>query len=234
MPRREYDDRLALLRGDVGAMADLVVDRYETAVDVLESGDAMAAQEVIDGDGELNDWYLDIEADCIELIGQYEALAGDLRCIASSFKIVTDLERIGDLATNLAAYGRSSDGSLGETIPITSIASTAGEMVEDAMEAYTKQNAELAREVVDRDDELDEACRAASEAVVRELVAASQSAEPAALGVTPPEDDDIDDRTESVTRALLTIRDLERVGDHAVNICARTVYMLENDTELIY
>ena len=212
-------------------MADLVVDRYEIAVEVLESGEPQAANRVIDGDNELNDWYLDIEANCMELIGRHEPLAGDLRCIASSFKIVTDLERISDLATNLAAYGRESNGSLGETIPITSIAATAGGMVEDAMEAYTKQDADLARAVVARDDELDTACRRASEAVVRELVAASRSESPEALSA---DRSDIDDRIEHVMRAQLTLRDLERVGDHAVNICARTVYMLENDTGLIY
>ncbi|MFT4946881.1 MAG: phosphate transport system protein [Natronomonas sp.] len=229
MARQKYHDRLARLRGNVGAMADLVVERYRLSVDVLESGDSRTAERVIDGDDELNAWYLDIEGDCVELIGQYEALASDLRCIASSFKIVTDLERIGDLSTNLAAYGQESNGSLPERIPITSIASTAGEMVEDAMEAYTKQNADLARAVVERDDELDDACRRASEKIVRELVAASRTA-----GKPATSADNIDDRIESVTRALLTIRDLERVGDHAVNICARTVYMLENDTELIY
>ena len=225
MVKREYHDRLARLRGDVGAMADLVADRYGAAVSVLDSGDAQVATRVIDGDEELNEWYLDIERDCVELIGRHEPLAGDLRCIVASFKIVTDLERVGDFATNLAAYGRDSGGAVEETIPVGEIATTAGEMLEEAMTAYTRQDAELARTVVNDDDDLDDACRAASEAVVRELVATSRATETS---------DTVDKRIEGVTRALLTIRDIERVGDHAVNIAARTVYMLETDTELIY
>jgi phosphate transport system protein len=76
--------------------------------------------------------------------------------------------------------------------------------------------------VAGRDDDLDRRCRRASEDVVRELVRARV------------EDIGLEPMVEDASQALLTIRDTERVGDHAVNICARTLYMIESDEELIY
>ena len=220
MPRANYQDELETLRAEVGAMADLSLDRYRDGVEVLLSGDCRQAELVIDGDDQLNEWYLDIERECIDLIALQQPLAGDLRFVASSFKIVTDLERIGDLASNLAVYGCELNGTF--EIDVEPIARLAGAMVEDAMAAYTKSDADAARSVAQRDEQLDRQCKRASEAVVREILTDS---------VGP---DSIDRRLQRVSKLLLTIRDIERVGDHAVNICARTLYMLENDDDLIY
>ncbi|MFW6435351.1 MAG: phosphate signaling complex protein PhoU [Halovenus sp.] len=220
MPRTSYQDELAKLRGEVGAMADLSLDRYWEAVEVLQTGDSEQARQIIDSDGELNEWYLDIERECIDLIALQQPLASDLRFIASSFKIVTDLERIGDLACNLAEYGRELDGSIG--IDVEPIARLAGEMVEEAMAAYTRHDAETARSVAARDEQLDDHCKRASETIVRQLMTGGVGAEPT------------DQRLQRVSRLLVTIRDIERVGDHAVNISARTHYMIENDDDLIY
>jgi len=220
MPRTSYQDELATLRGEVGAMADLSLDRYWEAVEVLQTGDPEQARRIIDSDGELNEWYLDIERECIDLIALQQPLASDLRFVASSFKIVTDLERIGDQACNLAEYGRELDGSI--EIDVEPIARLAGEMVEDAMAAYTRHDAETARSVAARDEQLDEQCKRASETIVRQLMTGAVGAEP------------IEQRLQRVSRLLVTIRDIERVGDHAVNISARTQYMIENDDDLIY
>ena len=222
MARTSYREQLTNLRADVAAMAELVGERYDEAIAVLQSGDEQEARRIIQGDEDLNDWYLDIESDCIDLLALQQPVASDLRFIASSFKIATDLERIGDLATNLAEYGRESGGDLQETIDVEPIATPAGEMLADGMAGYQRDDPEAARAVAARDDELDERCREASEAIVRTLLTATSK------GV------DTDQRVENASRALLTIRDLERVGDHAVNICARTVYMTDNDDELIY
>ncbi len=222
MARTSYQERLEDLRGNVGAMADRALDRYDQSVTVLETGDAELARRIIEGDRELNEWYLDIESECVELIALQQPVASDLRFIASSFKITTDLERIGDLATNLAAYGREAAGELLETVDVAPLATEAGEMARDAMEAYTTDDAAQARDTAARDDQLDDQCRQASERVVRSLLTVD----------TRPFD--IESTLEDVSRALLAVRDIERVGDHAVNICARTLYMVENDEALIY
>jgi len=222
MPRNSYRDRLAELRGEVAAIADLTLERYHSAIGVLGSGAEREAAFVIENDADVNEWYLDIEDKCIELIALQQPVASDLRFITSSFKIVTDLERIGDLATNLAVYGRESDGELFAAVDVGPIAADAGEMVADAMDAYAGNDADAAREIAARDSELDQRCKQASERIVRELIVAHNTT------------DDIESTLEDVSRALLTVRDLERVGDHAVNICARTLYMVEHDDSLIY
>jgi phosphate transport system protein len=219
MARQSYQELLQRLRGQVGALGDRVLDQYRTATEVLQTGDPAAAETVAATDETVNDWYLDIESDCVELLALEQPVAGDLRLVASSFKIVTDLERVGDLATNLATYGRESGGDLG-TLEVGQIAALAGEMVEGAMDAYLTEDADAAREVAGQDDLLDRRCREVSSALVRELLHAD--------GVA------IDRQPEAATRALLTIRDIERVGDHAVNVCARTVYMIDHDADLLY
>lgn len=221
MTRTSYRERLQTLRGEVGAMADTVLDRYRDAVGVIQTGDQRAAQTIIDGDEMINEWYLDIEDDCVELLALQQPVAGDLRFVASTFKIATDLERIGDLTVNLAEYGREAGGEP-QIIDLEPLADEAGQMVETAMDAYTTDDAELARETVGRDDALDQHCREASEDVFVELIASD------------PTESDLEESLTEASRSLLTVRDIERIGDHAVNICARTVYMIEHDDELLY
>lgn len=234
MTREHYQARLAALQSDINAMAETTLSRYETALEVLESGDAGAASRVIEGDADINDRYLDLEGDCVELIALQQPVAGDLRFIASSFKILTDLERIGDLATNLARYGRENGGGF-DSFDIRPIGRAAGEMVADAMDAYERGDSEAARAVAGRDNDLDARCRGASESVVRELLSMSAAE---SIDRNPRTNGSGEAAVEAAltntSRALLTIRDIERVGDHAVNICARTVYMVENDDDLIY
>ena len=221
MTRTSYQEQLQSLRGDLGAMADTVLDQYDDAVSVLETRDRRQSKRIREEDERINEWYLDIEADCVELLALQQPVAGDLRFIASTFKIATDLERIGDLAVNLAEYGCEAGGDPG-AVELVPIARAAGEMVEAAMDAYATDDVDAARQVAGLDDNLDRQCREASEEVVIGLLASD------------PDEAGVEQRLEDVSRALLTIRDVERVGDHAVNICARTVYMVEHDDELLY
>ena len=232
MPRENYQERLEQLRGDVVAMGDLVLDRYETALRAAETGDDDLAAEVIDGDHEINARYLELEEECTELLALQQPVAGDLRLVTASFKIITDLERVGDLATNIAEYG-GDDGGIHPAVDFRELGDAAGEMVADAVAAYEASDAEACREIDARDDDLDERCRRASEAVVRSLLEADR-ARTEADGTEEPDPDRLADTLDEISHALLAIRDLERVGDHGVNIAARTLYMIESDDELIY
>ena len=232
MPRENYQERLEQLRSDVVAMGDLVLDRYETALRAAETGDDDLAAEVIDGDHEINARYLELEEECTELLALQQPVAGDLRLVTASFKIITDLERVGDLATNIAEYG-GDDGGIHPAVDFRDLGDAAGEMVADAVAAYEASDAEACREIDARDDDLDERCRRASEAVVRSLLEADR-ARTEADGTEEPDPDRLADTLDEISHALLAIRDLERVGDHGVNIAARTLYMIESDDELIY
>ena len=104
MPRESYQEQLDALREDVLYMSEIVLERLRMGLDALERKDEDLAWGVIDGDDEVNGLYLDLERDCIDLLALQQPVAGDLRFIAASFKIITDLERVGDLATNLGEY----------------------------------------------------------------------------------------------------------------------------------
>ena len=232
MPRENYQRRLDELRVSVVDMGDLVLERYDAAIEAAETGDDDLSREVIEGDYEVNERYLAVEDDCTELLALQQPVAGDLRLVTASFKISTDLERVADLATNLAGYG-GQGGGLHPAVDFRELADVAGEMVADAVAAYEAGDAEASRAVAARDDDLDERCRIASEAVVRDLLEADR-AQAARNGTAEREPELLADAIDDVSRALLAIRDLERVGDHAVNIAARALYMAENDDELIY
>jgi phosphate transport system protein len=222
MPRESYQDQLESLREDVLYMSEIVLERLRMGLDALARKDERLAHEVIEGDDEINRMYLDLERSCIDLFALQQPVAGDLRFIASSFKIITDLERVADLATNLGGYTLQAERDLFPDVDIQGIGSFTRTMVESAMDAYADNDADACYTISERDDELDSLCERASETVVRDLIEAELDAE------------DTDQLMADVSRLLLTIRDLERVGDHAVNISARTLYMVENDDELIY
>ena len=223
MARQEFQDQLVDLRENVLYMSELVSDRLRMGLSALERKDRDLAMEVIEGDDEINRLYLDLEADCIDLLALQQPVAGDLRFVASSFKIITDLERIADLATNLGTYPLDAERDVFPDVDVQAIGDTTLSMVEDAMDAYDEQDSDACFDIADRDNELDHMCERASEIVVRDLIETEIA-----------DGEDIEPMMADVSRLLLTIRDLERVGDHAVNIAARTLYMAENSDELIY
>jgi len=224
MSRESYREELSALREAVVALSETVVDRLELALSSLATGDDEAARRVVDGDSEINDRYLELEGNCIDLFALQQPVAGDLRFVAASFKILTDLERIADLATNLAEYALDTPRSTVPDVDVQALGESVVEMVEMAINAYAEADAEACFAIDEYDDSVDQRCADASDAIVRDLIEREATAT----------DSTIEDLLADVSRLLLTIRDLERVGDHAVNIAARTLYMVENDDELIY
>jgi phosphate transport system protein len=223
MARESYQEKLDQLQEDVLYMSEIVIDRLRKGLDALSRKDEDLAWEVIDGDEEINEMYLELEQDCIDLLALQQPVASDLRFIAASFKIITDLERIADLATNLGDYTLQADRDVFPEVDAQSIGQFTIGMIEDAMNAYADEDPEACRQVAARDDELDGKCEEASQIVVRDLIETELD-----------EGTDVGTVLTDVSRLLLTIRDLERVGDHAVNISARTLYMVESNDELIY
>jgi phosphate transport system protein len=223
MPRAEYQSRLESLREDVLYMSELVAERLRMGLDALEQKDEELAREVIEGDAEVNEMYLELEGECIDLVALQQPVASDLRLVASSFKIITDLERIADLATNLGGYTLDAEQDVFPDVDVQRIGEETLEMLDLAMSAYERQDTDACFEVADRDEDVDDLCSAASEVVVRDLIESELD-----------DNADVETTMQEVSRLLLTIRDLERVGDHAVNIAARTLYMVENDDSLLY
>jgi len=220
MSRSDYRERLAWLNTEVVLLAELVVDRYTEALTAAASGDRWLADEIVEGDTEVNERYLELERQCTDLIALQQPVASDLRLVTASFKIITDLERVGDLATNLADRTRAGHEGIHPAVDVESLGGDAGAMVSAAVDAYEAADPDACRAVAERDDELDAACDRATQRLMRSLLSGT----------------DVDRETAraAASRGLLTVRDIERVGDHAVNIAARAVYMVDGDDELLY
>ncbi|AGB16697.1 phosphate transport system regulatory protein PhoU [Halovivax ruber XH-70] len=223
MARDSYQEQLEGLREDVCYMGEVVMERLRMGLDALDRKDEDLAREVIEGDYEVNQMYLELEQQCIDLLALQQPVASDLRFIAASFKIITDLERIADLAVNLGEYTLDATRDLFPDVDIQEMGVVTLDMVDDAVQAYDREDIDACRELATRDDDVDHFAERASEIVVRDLI--ERELEDAS---------EVESLLQDVSRLLLTIRDLERVGDHAVNIAARTLYMVENDDELIY
>ena len=221
MSRDTFEAELDALRGAVCALGGDVTDRLERAVRAYERRDPAMGRAVAEADGEINERYLALERECIDLLALQQPVASDLRVVAASFKILTDLERVGDLAANLGGYVDAMAGETVPSVPITDIGEMALAQLDAALDAYEHSDPDGCRDVAAADTDLDERCGAATNDLVRSLVNRSP-------------DDDVAATLADTKRYLLTVRDLERAGDHAVNIAARTLYMIESDAALIY
>jgi len=222
MSRENYRDKLDGLYEDVLYLGELVEGQLRDALDALVDRDEGLARRVIERDDEVDDLFLALESDCVDLLALQQPVAGDLRLIVASFKILTDLERVGDLAVNLAEYATGAEYTVAPDVDVQRIGETVLENLAAATDAYAAEDPEACFDVAAADDEIDAMCEAASETVVRSLVARE--------GTDGPE---IDTLLSEVSRLLLTLRDLERVGDHAVNVAGRTLFAAENDDTLL-
>jgi len=225
VPRDTYQAALDDLRGDVVEMGDLVLARLDGALAALTEGDEAAAKAVVDGDDDVNDRYLALESDCLDLFALQQPVAGDLRFVAASFKVLTDIERVGDLAVNLATYALDVDEDRASDVDLGGIGAAARDLFADALDAYADGDADACYRIAERDEEVDALCKRAGERLVRDLV------ERRAGGDSPW---DVEAVLDDVSGLLLSVRDLERVADHGVNVAARTLYDVESDPELVY
>ena len=226
MARSRYDERFTTLRTDVVLLAETVIERYEDAIEAMAAGRTRRADQIIRQDDGINRRYLELEQECTTLIARRQPVAGELRLVTASFKILTDLERIADLAVNLAGRTEYGTTEIHDAIDIQSLGMMAAEMVKTAVDAYETETSDTCWAVADGDDKLDADCETATKQLIRELIAkrADNDHDEKELAAT----------VDQTTRALLTVRDVERVGDHAVNIAARALYMIDSDDELLY
>jgi phosphate transport system protein len=207
--RTAYHQALENTRLDVVRLGALVSDAIRSATHALEQRDAVLAGRVIAGDDEIDDMRRRVEAACIQLIWKQQPVAGELREIAGMLQIVTDLERIGDYAVDIAknAIKLADVPVRPASIEVGLIANLAHQMLEDVMRAYRERDGALADKVIERDDEVDILYRNGLEALQGEMQRDS--------GTVP-----------AGTLLLFVISIIERVGDRAQNIAWHTKDML--------
>jgi phosphate transport system protein len=210
--RTAYHEQLEATRLDVVRLGALVGDSIRVGVEALDNRDAAVAARVVAGDDVIDDLRRKVEAHCIELIWRQQPVAGELREVAAMLEIATDLERVGDYAVDISknAIKLSDQPMRPHRVEIDRIASVAHGMLIDAMRAYTERDAQLASQVIARDDEVDKLYKRSIKLLQGEMQADPEIVRPG-------------------TRYLFVLASLERVGDRAVNIAWHTKDMIGED-----
>ena len=203
--RKHFDEQIARLGEEMIAMGALVEHTIEDACEALRLGDVVRARRIMEGDREVDRKEREIEALCLHLLLQQQPVARDLRQISSALKMITDMERIGDQAADISEIVTVMDLTQPRPEHFTAMAHAAVDMVHRAIDAYVRQDVELARQVMDSDDVVDELfdrVKGDLAALLREDAAHSGSA----------------------LDMLMIAKYFERIGDHAVNIAEWVVY----------
>jgi len=209
--QRHFHEELDALKQTLLAMGGLVEDQIRRVMTALVERDSELDQEVIDRDAQVNAYDIEVDEKCVELLALHQPAAGDLRFITTAMKIVTDLERIGDQAVNIAqrALELNREPQLKPYIDLPRMAEKSQGMVKESLDAFVTRDTELARRVCAEDAEVD----ALKEQIFRELLTFMME----------------DARTiPRAIRLILISRFLERVADHATNIAEMVIYMVES------
>ena len=201
--RTQYEADLAALKGSLARMSRLSADAVEDALEALCTADAEEAKGIVKGDTEVNRMERDIEHRCMTLLLRQQPVAGDLRHISTAMKVVTDIERMGDHASDIAeiiphlvTVRKEGDPAVSQAI---AMGRKAYQIILDAMDALTAEDETAARRVIAADDAVDYDFNAIKHTLAQEIAAAPAKVD-AALDL------------------LMVIKYLERIGDHAVNV----------------
>src|SRR5659263_706120 len=220
MARTRYVRKLKELRQNVIDMGALTVRSVEDVLTAFELSDTALAERVIAIDDAINNFDRKIEAQCMTLLALEQPIAKDLRMIATSLKMITDLERIGDFVVDIAEEIITMAKPIRIPVSATKFNELVDEvksMVADSIVTYAEGNVQKARSFEGRDDSIDTLYKNIVDNTVSMLAQSQCSMETVA----------------DVASLLYIIRYLERIADHAVNIGNRVCYMEEGDRRFL-
>jgi len=208
--KTHFQKELEELKENLLKMAAMVEEAIRDSVQSLVKRDSDLAQKTFEWEDRINKMEITIEDMCLKLLALRQPMASDLRIITATMKIITDLERMGDQAVNIAerAISLNQEPQLKPYIDIPRMTEITQSMVKDVLDAFVTRNSKLARSVCERDDLVD----VLNDQVFRELLTYMIS----------------DPRT--ITRAvhlMIVCRCLERIADHATNIAEDVIFMVD-------
>ena len=207
---RHFDDELKHLSQELLKMGSLVEEAISRSVKALVDRSHDLAEDVIKSDDAINMYEIEIEDICLKLLALHQPAGSDLRFITMVLKIISDLERVGDQAVNIAesTLDLLKQPLLKPLIDIPRMAFLAQKMLKDSLDAFVSRDSKMARAVCERDDEVDDL----NDQIFRELLTYMM--------------EDSSKITRSVDLILIG-RHIERVADHATNICEDIIYLVE-------
>ena len=206
---RHFQDDLDSLKQRVLAMGGLAEERVREAVRGLMDRDSAALDAVLAGDQPINDLHIELDDRCFKLLALHQPMAADLRVVVAAVKINTDLERVGDLAVNIAEAGKRylQHPPVKPLIDIPRMGDIAQSMLREALDAFVRRDIALAEAVLAEDDVVD----ALKSQIFRELLT---------YMLQDPE------TIEPSLDLILISRHLERIGNHATNVAEDVIFIL--------
>jgi phosphate transport system protein len=206
---RHFQEELDQLKMRLLEMGGAAEEHVRLAIKGLVARDADLIEQVLVSDERINSLHIEIDSRCFTLLALHQPMAADLRTIVAAVKINTDLERVGDLAVNIAEAARryATHPPVKKLIDIPRMAGIAQEMLRDALDAFVRRDVALAQDVLNEDDRLD----ALKTQIFRELLTYMLQ-DPSTI--------------EPALDLILVSRHLERIGDHATNIAEDVIFIV--------
>ena len=206
---RHFQSELEQLKTRILEMGGLAEEEVRIAIKGLVERDVALIDQALAGDEPVNALHIEIDSRCFTLLALFQPMAADLRAIVAAVKINTDLERVGDLAVNIAEAARryAMHAPVKQLIDIPRMGDIAQEMLHDALDAYVRRDMTLARSVLNCDDELDGLKTQVFRELLTYMLQDASTIEPA-------------------LDLILVSRPLERIGDHATNIAEDVIFMV--------
>ena len=213
--QRRFDDQIAQLQQELLLMSGRAEAIVRKSVESLMRRDPTLADEVMADDKIVDRMEIDLEERCVQLLALQQPLARDLRLITSALKISNDLERVGDHAVNIAECTKRLVGKppVKPLADLPELAEKAVSMLRDAIDAFVRGDAEEARRLVLRDDEVDALHRRLFAELVSRMIANSVAV--------------FSQQVERSMTLVLVGRNLERIGDLATNVAEEVVFIAE-------
>lgn len=211
--RIKFEERLDTLNELLISMCNLASEAISQAMIGLRDKDAELAKKVMADDANINAKEKEIEALCLELLLREQPVASDLRFVTSVLKMITDLERIGDQAADIAFLNlklSKRDYNVEDLGSVIEMAKMTKSMVEDVINAHVSGDSDLAVNVIERDTEVDEAFMMVRKEVINDIKSGEF-------------------RTKNTLDIFMIAKYLERIGDHAENIGRRVYYSLKGE-----
>ena len=206
--RNKFDQQLEQLHLELIKMGALCEEAISASVKALLDGDQSMAEKSIAREKDIDQKERDIESLCMKLLLQQQPVARDLRTISSALKMISDMERIGDQAADIAEITRHTRGaSLPGPIHIREMTRAAVKMVTDSVDSFVKKDLHMAQGVIQYDDVVDQYFCAVKDELTEMIRQSGGSAEQA-------------------VDLLMVAKYLERIGDHAVNIAEWVIYSI--------
>ncbi len=212
MPRADFERNLQQVQDDIVKLSSMVEKSISKSVEALKARDLDLSKQVIEEDDAIDRYQESIEELCIEMIALEAPMAGDLRVIVTAMMVASELERMGDYAEGIAKLSLAMGDlpPLKPLIDIPRMMERSIHMLGDSIESFIKRDPDLAKVVIDADDEIDDLYQQ----IYRELLT-YMMADPKTI--------------ERATYLLWVSHDLERVADRTTNIAERVIYLVTGE-----